>query len=90
MLTKLLTIVVLTTTTLDPEQLSVWKDPRFQRQFIESYKSEVDIEPTLTKNEREKMQKVLEHMAADEVDEAMTLLQKHAGEAALVRNDRST
>ncbi len=56
--------------------------PAFQRHFAESYIAETEIEPRVTADEREQMQKVLELIAADKMDEAANLLEKHGGEAA--------
>jgi len=63
-------------------ELSIWNDPSFQKAFTESYIAETDIEPRVTRNERETMQDILEHISSDETDRAITLLKRERGDAA--------
>jgi len=56
-----------------PEQLEVWSSPGFRRSIIESYKSESDIEPRVSQDEREQMQEVL-RLLPDRLAEAETLI----------------
>ena len=63
-------------------QLATWNDPAFQRRFTESFLAETEIEPRVTLVEREQMEKVLEHMSSDELDKAVKVLEKNAGEGA--------
>lgn len=63
-------------TKLTAEELAIWNDPEFQRQFIESYLSETDIEPKVSEEERETMQQVLDFISSDEMDEAARVLEQ--------------
>lgn len=63
-------------THLTQEQLKIWNDPAFQKQFIESYMAETEIEPRVTTNERDQMQKVLDLISSDKMDQAVELLKK--------------
>lgn len=62
--------------------LDLWKDPRFQAQFTQSYIAETEIEPQVTLDELEDMQKIMEYISSDEsgqtegLDKAVKLLQK--------------
>ncbi len=58
-------------------ELELWNSSDFQRRFAESYLAETDIEPTVSPAEREKMLKVLELISAENMDEAIALLQKN-------------
>lgn len=60
----------------DGLELSIWNDPDFRRLFTESYAAETEIEPRVTTPEREQMQKVLELMAANQMDKAAELVGK--------------
>ncbi len=55
---------------------SVWRSATFRRQFIESYLAETDIEPRVTLPEREQVQKILDLLAAENLDGAAELLAK--------------
>lgn len=59
-----------------PEALSLWKDPVFQRRFVESYLAETEIEPRLTEPERERMQEILALLGSDDMDGAAKLLEQ--------------
>jgi len=67
---------------LTPLELSLWRDPEFQRQFTQSYIAETEIEPRITESERDQMQKVLDLMKDEKVDRAVALLGRHRGPAA--------
>ncbi len=67
---------------LSATEIAIWNSPRFQRDFIESYKAETEIEPRLTVVEIERMQQVLELISGDRLDKAVALLEKHGGPAA--------
>ena len=67
---------------LSKSELKIWNDPGFKRRFIESYIAETDIEPTVTIDEREQMQEVLELISSDKMDEAAKELKKLQNEAA--------
>jgi tetratricopeptide (TPR) repeat protein len=69
---------------LSPVELKIWNDPAFQRRFAESYLAEVEIEPRVTVDEREQMQKALELISADKLDEAAAMLQKERERNAAV------
>ncbi len=63
-------------THLAEDQLKIWNDPVFQRQFIDSYMAETEIEPRVTTSERDQMQKVLDLISSDKMDQAVELLKK--------------
>lgn len=63
------------------EQIEIWNDPGFQKRFTESYIAETEIEPRVTLEEREDMEKVLEYISSEEMDKAIKLLEKNRGEA---------
>ena len=63
-------------------ELKIWNDPVFQKQFIESYKAETEIEPRVTSEERDKMQKVLELISSNQMDKAVNVIEKSRGEGA--------
>jgi tetratricopeptide (TPR) repeat protein len=67
---------------LSRQELSIWNDAAFKKDFAESYMAESDIEPRVSTVEREQMQKILTLMAQDKVDEAAQLLEKNRGEKA--------
>ncbi|MEZ6194614.1 MAG: tetratricopeptide repeat protein [Planctomycetota bacterium] len=56
------------------EDLSILRDPKFRRRFIESYAAETDVEPNLTAEEGKTMIKVLDLITADRLDEAAFLI----------------
>lgn len=60
-------------------ELSIWTDPRFQRRFIESYQSETEVEPRITIDELEAMEKILEYISSDQVDRAIARLREEQG-----------
>jgi tetratricopeptide (TPR) repeat protein len=69
-----------------PDELALWNDPGFRKRFVESYLAESEVEPRVTASERDQVQKVLDLIAADKMDEAAALLGKHrtpAGSAVL-------
>ena len=55
-------------------QLELWNDPEFQRQFALSYMAESEVEPTVTLEEREVMQDVLEYISKDQMGKALGVL----------------
>ena len=59
---------------LSEMELAIWNDPAFKRRLVESYIAETEIEPGVTVKERERMQKVLELIAADRLEEASAVL----------------
>jgi tetratricopeptide (TPR) repeat protein len=63
-------------------ELEIWNDPKFKRQFIDSYVAETEIEPRVTAEEREQMEKVLGFISSDQMAKAEELLKKNGGEAA--------
>lgn len=67
---------------LSPEELAIWNAPAFKKRFAESYIAETDIEPRVTAAEREQMQKVLDLIASDKMNEAVNLLEKNRNGAA--------
>jgi len=67
---------------LSPIELEIWNDPLFQKQFAESYIAETEIEPRVTTDEREEMQKVLALISSDKMDEAARFLEKSRNKKA--------
>lgn len=63
-------------TYLSEFELNLWNDPAFKRQFTESYIAETEIEPRVTVTERDQMQKVLDLISSDKMDEAAQMLIK--------------
>ncbi len=63
-------------------ELGLWKSPKFQRYFAQSYLAETEIEPTVTQSEREKMMKVLDLFSEDKLEEAARLLEKNVNDAS--------
>jgi tetratricopeptide (TPR) repeat protein len=61
---------------LSQGELAIWNDPAFQKQFAESYIAESDIEPRVTVTERDQLQKVLDFIASDKMNEAAAMLEK--------------
>lgn len=61
---------------LSEAALAIWNDPAFERQFIESYIAETEIEPSVTLDEREEMEEILELIQEDKMDEAAKRLQR--------------
>jgi tetratricopeptide (TPR) repeat protein len=68
--------------TLDPQVVSLWSDPEFQRRFTESYIAETEIEPKVTETERKQMLAVMKLVSAGKNDEAIAALQKHVNDAS--------
>lgn len=58
------------------QELKVWRDPVFKRQFAASYMSETEIEPSVTAEERDSMIQVLELIAKEKMKEALTVLRE--------------
>lgn len=67
---------------LSQAELDIWTDPAFKKQFVQSYMAETEIEPRVTIDERDQMQKVLDLISSDKMNEAEKLLVKNRGEAA--------
>lgn len=65
-----------TKSVMTQDELAIWNDAAFKRQFAQSYIAEVEIEPRITVNERKQMGKVLELISSDKIDEAAGLLIK--------------
>ncbi len=63
-------------------ELAIWNSESFKRQFVESYIAETEIEPTVTLDEREIMQEILELISSDEMDEAALMLKENGNEAS--------
>ena len=64
------------------DDLHLWNDPRFRRQFTESYLAETEIEPRVTAAERDQMQKVMELLTAEQLPKAAELLRGAQSPAA--------
>ncbi|MDD5327760.1 MAG: tetratricopeptide repeat protein [Phycisphaerae bacterium] len=67
---------------LDKFELQIWNSSEFKKRFTESYIAEVEIEPRVTADEREQMQKVFELISSAKMDEAIKKLEKLRNEAA--------
>lgn len=67
---------------LRPEELALWNDGTFRRQLNESFVAESDIEPRVAAPEREGLQKVLDWIAKDQSDRALSELEKLRGPAS--------
>lgn len=63
-------------------ELKIWNDPKFQQQFIESYVAETEIEPRVTADERDQMEKILELISSDKMDRARAMLEKYRSDAS--------
>ncbi len=60
-----------------PEDLSIWDEELFQKQFLGSYGVNAEIEPRVTAVEREQLQKVMDAMSdEDDMQKAMKILRK--------------
>jgi len=68
-------------------ELQLWQDPKFRQRLVESYVAETDLEPSATQDEREQIQSVLALMAADKMDEAAVLLDRHRTPASSAQFD---
>lgn len=65
------------------QDLSIWDDEKFQRQFLGSYGVNAEIEPKLTAVEHEQMQKILDAMSKDDdTAKAEKLLLKNCKESS--------
>jgi len=67
---------------LSASELKLWNSDSFKKQFAESYIASTDIEPRVTMIERDQMQKVLELISSDKMDDAAKMLAKQRGDAA--------
>ncbi|MBI1387203.1 MAG: tetratricopeptide repeat protein [bacterium] len=67
---------------LSAMELKIWNDPAFKKQFAESYLAEIEIEPRVTVEERDQMQKVLELISSDQMGEAAKLLEASRNDAS--------
>ncbi|MDF1838269.1 MAG: tetratricopeptide repeat protein [Planctomycetota bacterium] len=69
---------------MSPEvaQLSVWSDPRYTEQFQASFLALSQVEPSLTMDEREVMQKVMEDLGKGKMERAIGRLERDGGPQA--------
>ncbi len=69
---------------LDKEDVGLWRDPGFKRQFTESYLAETDVEPVgkLTEKERKQMQQILKKMSDNDTTGAAALVEASRGKDA--------
>jgi len=67
---------------LSAVELELWNSAAFQKEFTQSYIAATDIEPRVTLLEREQMEKVLDLISSDKMEQAATLLEKNRGEAS--------
>lgn len=66
---------------LSRSELKIWNDASFRKRFAESYMAETEIEPRVTTEERDKMQKILELISSGQMDKAVSLLEKSRSSA---------
>jgi len=67
------------------EQLALWRSPRFQEAFMQSFLAETDIEPKVTTVEIQDLQKVQALIAEEKTTEAVKILEKNrAGSGSAV------
>jgi tetratricopeptide (TPR) repeat protein len=57
-------------------ETELFNDPEFRRHFAESYAAESDVEPRMTAAEQKAMLEVMNLVAADQLDEALLLIQQ--------------
>lgn len=60
--------------TLSESELQLLNTPAFKKRFIDSYIAETDIEPRVTIPEREQMERVLDLISANNMDDAIRML----------------
>ena len=72
---------------MSKQDLAIWQDPKFQKRFVESYIAVTEVEPRITLDEREDLQKILELINEDKLDAAATKLQKLRNDAATATFD---
>ena len=58
-------------------ELSIWRTPAFRRRFAESFAAETPVEPPLDGRDLAVMTDAMDLMAANRIDEALTLLGKN-------------
>ncbi len=63
-------------------ELGVWNTQAFQRRFAESYLAASEVEPTLSRKEREVMVEIAGYISAEDFDKATELLEKELRSAA--------
>jgi len=54
-----------------PDELGIWSDPTFQRQFLGSYGIRSEVEPQVSAVEREQLEELLDLMKAGDTAEAL-------------------
>lgn len=64
------------------DELTLWKDTTFKKQFIESYIATTDVEPPLSATDREEMTKILALISSDKMDDAARSLEHNRNNAA--------
>jgi tetratricopeptide (TPR) repeat protein len=68
--------------------LNIWTDPRFERQFDESYIADTEIEPRVTTLEREVMLEVIETLkAASELEDEQAKILKQDEAVKLIQDN---
>lgn len=61
---------------LTRDELAIWNDSSFRKRFADSYLAESEIEPRVTVEERDQLQKVLNLISSDNMDKAAQMLKK--------------
>jgi tetratricopeptide (TPR) repeat protein len=67
---------------LTQSELNIWNDPAFKKQFTESYLAETEVEPRVTVVERDDIEKILQLISSDKMDDAVKQLEGSRGKAA--------
>ncbi len=63
-------------------ELEVWRDPAFRKRFAESYMSETEVEPRMSMEDRERMEKILSLISDEKMAEALDILEQHRGKSS--------
>jgi tetratricopeptide (TPR) repeat protein len=67
---------------LTQQELQIWNDPAFKKQFTESYLAETEVEPRVTVVERDEMEKIMKLISSDKMDDAARQLEGSRGKAS--------
>ncbi len=62
-------------------ELALWNSESFQKEFLDSYLSETDIEPTVDAIERDIMQEVMDLLSVDQMQQAAESLERNRDES---------
>ncbi|AQQ09707.1 tetratricopeptide repeat protein [Sedimentisphaera cyanobacteriorum] len=62
--------------------LKIWNDPEFKERFAESYMAESEVEPRVTKSEREVIMEIMDLISDDKMNKAAEMLKDEITEAS--------